>query len=349
MAQAGLRAFRKIQLFHEADHGTPDAATEVILGSLADYMNDPTIQYPDEDRGSLSRHQANDYISQEFVPLSFETPEGFNFRQLAYWFSNSIIGNVTATQPDSANEPNAYLWTFTFDGTERLTPEATNGIETFTLEYGESDIQAYEAEYVFAMRVEVAGEGDGPCTISLDLGARQVTDTTFTAALSAPTVQRAPFNLAQFYVDTAWADLGTTEKADLLLGFSWVFETQFEAYHTADNQLYFQAVSEDKKFAEFTPTYRWTDDADAERTKFEGRTSTYLRLKLNGATELDSGQSNPPYCQFDMAARCTAWPTPDVGNNGELTVSPTYQTVYDATGAKEFEVTVLNDMAVLSS
>lgn len=335
-----LRAFRKIQVSNvEGTPGTAEAATEICYGTMSFEENRP-IEQPDEDRGSLARNFANDFFTGNEENLTWTGD--VNQRHIAWALAMAIRGNITPTQPDVTNEPNAYLWTFTPGLTTANTPDIANGIDTFTFEYGDNT-QAYESEYCFATRLEISGAPNAPCKFTCDIVGRQRTDTTFTADLTAQSVQRMPFNLMKFYVDTTWAALGSAQKTATLKGFTWTLETMFKPRYTGDGNLYFSAVDEDKKAPELTLIYARGTTSDAERTKFEGRTTTFIRLELWGATEMDSGQSNPPYLVLDQAVRYTSWPM--LGEDqGLSTVEVTAEGQYDSTGAKMFEAALLTDL-----
>ena len=335
-----LKAFRRIQAGTEATPGTAVAATEILYGILSTFESGEILHQPEEDRNSLARHMSDD----EFVGKEARVvwTGDLNFRHINWALANAIRGNVTPTQPDSTNEPLAYLWTRAPALTTANTPDETNGIETFTLEYGD-DLQAYEVEYSFATRLQISGAQNDVCKFTLDIVGRQRVDTTFTGALTAQSVQRAPFNIGKFYIDTSGAGLGGTQKTGLLKAFTWTLDTQFTAYYAADGELYFSGVAEDRKAPELQLTYARNSDADSERTKYEARTTSFLRLALFGQTEIDSGQTNPPYLYLDQAVRYRTWPTFG-DDSGLATVQVVADAVYDATWAKMFETALLTDL-----
>jgi len=337
-----LRAFSKIQISNE--EGTPgsaEAATEILYGMLTTAESANTLHSPDEDRGSLARHMANDLFVGNEARLTWTGD--VNFRHIAYALSMSLCGNITPTQPDSTNEPNAYLWTFTPGLTTANTPDIANGIDTFTIEYGDN-VQAYESEYCFCTKLTISGAPNEACQFTAEIVGRQRTETTFTGALTAQSVQRAPFNLAEFYVDTTGAGLGGTQKTGVLKAFTWTLDTKFVPVYTSDGNLYFAIVGESKKAPELTLTYVRGTTSEAERDKYDARTTTFIRLALKGATELDSGQSNVPYLYLDTAVRYTDWPTYG-DEDGLATVQVTAEGVYDSTWAKMFQAALLTDLA----
>lgn len=338
----GLTAFRRIQVGSEgATPGTAVDATEILYGTLATWMENRIIVQPEEDRNNLSRHMADAFVAGQEGQLVWTGL--LNQRHVIYLLSMAIRGNVTPTQPDPTNEPLAYLWTFAPSLTGPNTPDQTNGIETFTIEFGDN-LQAYETEFCFATRLEISGRPNEGVMFTCDITGRQRSDVSFTGELVAQTVQHFPFNLAKFCVDTSGAELGDTQKSGLLKAFTWTLETEFRASYGADGSLYFYAVDkEDRKRVQLRLVYARTTNADAERTKYEGVTTTFLRIKIEGATELDSEQSNVPYIYLDGAYEYREWPTPGE-EDGLSTVEVLAESVYDSTWGKQFQVAALTDL-----
>jgi hypothetical protein len=335
----GLRSFRKIQISNvEGTPGTAEAAVEPLYGTLTQVVSDEQWHNPDQDRGVLARNYETPFAVANEVEL---TLEGELYDRLAvYLFNNAIRGNVTPTQPDDSNQPNTYEWALEYAQTAANTPDATNGIDTFTLEYGDN-VQAYEVEYLFTKELEITGAVGEPVTVSATMGGRQVTETTFTSSLTAQSAAYFPFNRAKFYVETdAYASIGSTQKTGLLRGFTWTFETMFTPLYAADGALYFTNLNEDKKFVNLEMTlYRDGTNSEALKDAYESQDTIYLRIELLGETEMDSGQSNPPYIYLDGAFKITEWPEVE-DEDGTAVVTVTAQSFYDATATKDFDVTI---------
>jgi len=335
----GLRALRFIQISApEATPGSAQAATEAIRGTLTPPTDDIMILMPEnEERNSLARHHADAY------PVGYQA--NFQYagdvipRYLPWFLSMAIRGNVTATQPDSTNEPNAYLWVFEPSLTGPNTPGETNGVDTFTIEYGDN-IQAYETEYTFATRLEITGAPNEACRLGVNMTGRQRTDTTKTAALTLQSVQRMPFNLANYKRDANWAALGTTAKTGVVKGFSYVFDTMLTPRFTAEGSLYFGDVDEDYKAPELRLVLARDTESEALRDAYEAQDTVYVQIRLNGANELDASQSNPPYLKIDGAYQITGWPS-WAEDQGTSTIEVPMRGVYDATGAKMMSLSVL--------
>jgi len=334
MADA-LRAFRRIQIGEEVTPGTAVAASMAALGTMASFESGEVLHQPHDERNTLARNLADDLFVGKEAHLVWTGD--MNMNDIAYALSMAIRGNVTPSASGNEN-----TWTFEHGLTTANTPDVANGIDTFTFQYGDN-AQAYQTEYCFATRLEISGAPNQVCQFTCDITGRQRTETTFTAALSPADTQRFPFNLAKFYVDTSGANLGNTQKTATLKGFTWTFETMFTPYYTADGELYFAGVAEDAKKEVLNLTYVRNATSEAERDKYDARTTTFLRLELLGPTVIDS---NEPHLILDGAYRYVAWP--GVGEeNGLTTVEVVAETVYDSTWAKQLSVELLTSLTGL--
>jgi len=338
----GLKAFRKIQAGSEgATPGVAVEATEILYGTLSTFESGEVIHWPEGDRNSLARWMADDEIVGEEAKIVWAGD--LNHRHANWLLSMAIRGNVTPTQPDGTNEPLSYLWTYTPTLTAANTPDIANGIETYTIEYGDN-LQAYEVEYCFATKLQISGAPNEPVKFTCDIAGRQREDVSFTGSLTAQSVQLFPFNLASIAIDTTGAGIGDTAKTGLLRAFTWSLDTMFRPFYTADGALYFACVAEDRKSPELTLTYVRGTTADTERSAYGDRTTKFLRIKLNGQTEMDASQSNEPYLILDQAIRYKEWPT--FGDqDGLATVQVKADCVYDSTWAKMFECALLTDLS----
>jgi hypothetical protein len=122
----------------------------------------------------------------------------------------------------------------------------------------------------------------------------------------------------------------------------------FTPRYSAGGNFYFEGVNEDKKVVELELTLKRGDQSEALKDIWDAQGVTYLRIQLNGATEIDSGQTNPPYVNLDGAFIITEWPETDDAD-GAQTVSITLESTYDSVGAKQHEVAVLTDLAAYPS
>jgi hypothetical protein len=331
----------------EGTPGTAEAATEVLFyESLTQILHDKVFHLPEQDRGLLIANVETPFQVSQLA--EFEMEGDLYDRLMVFMACNAIRGNITPTQPSAGPQPNHYLWTIEPGLTTQNTPDIANGIDTFTLEYG-GNVQAYETEYIFTTELEISGEVNEAVKFKWAFQGRQVTETTFTGALTAPTThQYFAMNNAKWYVDTSYAGIGGTQKTGVLKAFTWTLETGFTARFTADGNYYYAALNEDRKKVTFEAQL-WRDGtiAEAELDKFLAQTTSYQRLALFGNTEMDSGQADKPYIYLDMALKHTEVPELD-DEDGTRVVTFTGEAFYDTTAAKAFGVSIGTRMSAFA-
>ena len=340
-ALIGLK--KQIQIGNESTPGTAVAATEVLLGIMEAQLTSQVFHYPEDDRNLNAIHKGNEFQVSENAELVMTG--SLNHRHAAFLFGASIAGNITPSQPDATNEPNGYLWEYQRDMTGDNTPAVAAGIDTYTLEYGDN-IDDYEAEFCFIKTLVLAGEAEGPVTYESTFQAALITKgITPTAALTLDTgLQYFPFNRAAFYIDTSYAAIGGSAVADLLKSWTWTLETMFTARFTSGTTLKYTGVNQAANSVSLELEYKRGNLSEIEKLLYEANSPTYLRIQLLGGTELDSAQSNPPYVNLDGAFHYMDWPAPEDAD-GARTETVTAESVYDATGTKDYEVAVFTDLA----
>lgn len=345
----GHKAFRKIQISNvENTVGTAEAATEVLLGVLKMLTDDKTHHMFEQDRGTLAKVVELPVLTARAVELEMEG-ELYD-RLMVIMAANSIRGNVTPTQPDMGTRPNEYLWTFEPGLTTANTPDIANGIDTFTLEWGDN-IQGYETSHLYTVKLEIEAEvgndEDAIVTFTWTVGGRVITESTMTAALTAPTAKYYPANLVKFYIDANYAGLGGTQKTGVLRAFKWTFETGFTPRYAADGTYYFAALNEMKKAPELELTYYRDSsivEAELDKRQTDPLSKTFIRIALFSNGEMDSGQSNPSYVYLDGAYVYTEWPELDEEDETSvITVKAT--AVQDSTSGKMMTVKVGTTMS----
>ena len=337
----GLKGLRFIQISNvEGTPGTAEVATEILLGTISHKLTSKQYYYPDYDRGLLATHTAADFKVADLVDLTYEAP--VNMRHICWMLCNSIMGNITPTQPDSTDEPLSYLWTIAPALTAGNTPDLTAGIDTFTIEWGDA-LQAYEAPYVFTRSLEISGAPNEPCMARWEMTGASVSEVSKTADLSVVATQYFPFSKTLFYIDTSYAGIGGTAKAGILGAFTWRLETQFSPRFVTDGSYTYTYLNEDKKHVELELTYYRGTFSEAEKDKYDTPSTTYLQIRLMGATEIDSGQANYPYVKLDGAFRYTDWPEMD-DQDGSTVEKVKAESVYDSTGTAQFGTSVLTTL-----
>lgn len=343
-----LRSFKDAQIGIESTPGTAVAAVEVLTGVMSvPYTSDVNHQ-PEQDRNNLAANVETPFkVSDE---LEGEYTDDLHDVFAAYLMGNSVRGNITPTQPDNVNEPNHYLWLYEHGITTANTPDITNGIDTYTYEYGDN-IQHYEANFVYTVSWTIEFAPGEPVRVTQNWRGKSSTESSKTGSLSAPTTkQYFPSNLTEFYIDSSFANIGNTQKTGMLLSGSINFETMFTPIYAANGDFGYSGLMEGpKKIVADLVYLRDGTNTEAEKDKWEAQSLVYMGVRFKAQNEMDSGQSNPPYLYIDMAGRYTEWGTADDDDDGRRTIPVTLETAYDSTKANQFSISVGTQMSALPS
>lgn len=235
----GTRALSKIQYGKETMRGTAVAATKILAG--AQIKGVPSDQKPEFIADALGvKAQSNRVAVYEKLVEDTITIEQAYFQILPFIFSLGLKGNVTATEVTGSQLD--YLWAFT----PSLT--ATNAPDTVTLEVGD-DVDAFEIEFAMIKRIKISGEvaqdgGVSAVAIEVEYFGRQVTKTSFTGALSLPTMTTMNAKLATLFKDALWSNKGVTEVANVLRGFEFEIINGFHPKMMGSANKYFNTFGE---------------------------------------------------------------------------------------------------------
>ncbi len=200
-----LEAFRRIQIGLEGTRGTAVAADTIMIGnlSLTPSMN---IHRPTDERNSLAEFKRS-VVTRHGATLRYTADA--TFEQILQFLSMTLKGGITATTPTGGTLPRD--WAFT----PSLT--AVNTQDSFTFEYGDNT-QAWETAFTVCSSMELGISMGEVLSLNADLFARQPQKVSFTGSLTDPTVNEILCDGAKFFVDTTWANVGSTEFNAMLAG-----------------------------------------------------------------------------------------------------------------------------------
>lgn len=326
-------AFRKIQIGLETTSGTAVAADKKLTGTLT-MTPDITRHRPTEDRGSLAEFRRAVETSQR-TALRYQGDA--TFQQLVDLLLMGVKGGVTPTQPGTGD---AELWTFT----PNLT--SSNGQNAYTIEYGD-DTQAWEAAFCMASSLELSFAMNGVVGLSADLFARFASKTSFTGALSDPTVNEVVANKCKVWIDGAWANLGTTQKSNLVTRGVVRLPTGLTPVWKADGSLDFASVSEQRRHMEVELDMVVGSDFVTEYDAYaaaNGGTTRALRLQFDGPAFESPDDGLNHYLRIDLTGKYMTAPQLLAEGEGENLVRMVLASHEDSSG-NEFEIEVQNDLA----
>lgn len=332
------RVFTKFQYGKESTRGTAVAATKMLLAAPKAIPQDRTPVFIEDALGVRSR-AVRSAIYQYLAEDTLSIPDGY-FQALPMFFSCGLKGNITATETTGGQGD--YLWTFLPSMT------SANAPDTLTLEMGD-DTQAYEIEYLFFKRYKIAfqvaqGADSSPVSIEADYTGRQVSTSTFTGALSIPTVTTMNGKLARLYKDTTWANRGTTELTSVLRGGEIEIITGVHPKFFGDGNQYFSTHGESWIEAMLTLDLERSAAADTLWDEMRALTAKAYSIKINGP-QIGSGTSyNLTFNLWGMPEQAVPLNAEDQGNNIDRFL---IHGMYDTTGANILEVKVTTNAATI--
>jgi len=225
---------------------------------------------------------------------------------------------------------------------------AENAPDTITLEVGDNT-DAYEIEYVMLERLKFSGivaqdTAESPVAIEADYFGRQVTKTSFTGAITAPSVTNMHGGLSRIYADPAWADRGTTEITNILRAWEVEIMTGFHPKFFGSANRFFDVHGESFIDVMVTLTFEAGASADAEFDLFKAGTKQSVSIQVLGP---DIGVGDPNSLVLNVAGAYESvipLSEEDRGNNIHTAV---FHSLYDITGATNFEALCTTETAAI--
>lgn len=337
----GERYFSQLQYGRETTRGTAVAATKRFIGGQVGAVSTDRSPARVEENIGVRSAGYRKTVDQYLVKESLAMGNGY-FQGLPVLFGCGLKGSVTPVEQtvDQAD----YLWDFT----PSMASGVSNAPDSLTLEKGD-DQQAFEAEYVMFERIRISGKvaqgaEAAPVSVEADYFGRQWTATTFTGSIALPSVTSLNAKLAQIYLDSAWANLGTTELAGILRNFDVDILTGLHPKFSGSGNKYFTGYAEGVIGAQVTLTLEGGSAADALWDIFhaDSQSTQFLQLKLSGP-QLGSGLAHA--LKINLAG---SWDeviplaSEDRGNNLHTAV---FTSLYDPTSAHEVGVQVITNTA----
>ncbi len=327
----GIVSLRKTQIGPEGTAGTAVAATSVqrLLSNGA--KDDSPVEFINEHIGYLP--QVNRTAQPKLAASIAFDDSPLTFEQAMYPLSAGI--QTVAATADGAGS--GYIWSYSFPTT------AVNTIKTYTIEHGDN-IQAREMQYSFCESFAISFSAGEVVNISSNWIGRQWTNASFTAALTAPTVEEVLTSKGLLYIDAASATIGSTQVTNSLLSGTLNVKTGWKPVWTADGNLYFSFAKNTAPEITLDLTYEHNTSSEAEYAAFVAQTTRQISIKFPGSTLTSAGTFTTKLFRFDLAGTYETWDAfgDQDGNN---TVSCTFRAAYDATANLFANVFVVNEVA----
>ena len=320
----------RVQLGRESVAGTALAATTIFRGQFSMLEDAREYTKVEEQIGAFTqaeRTYAAKLLGKWNMP---STP--LTFEQV-----NHILEAGVKTATPTGTNPYTYVYAYPYTGT------SVNTIKTYTIETGNATItgDVREMEYSYVESFEFSGKFGEAWMMQSNWQGRQLSASTFTAALTVPSVEEALFQKTTLYIDATGGTIGTTAKAGVLMSSSFKVKTGLVPVPVANGQLYFHATKWTQPEITFSITMELEDTVGlvaAERAFYEANTVRLFRLKCLG-----SGSKS---FQIDFAGKYDK--ISDYNNdNGNTSVTFDGHAVASSTDSISTTFTLVNTLATV--
>lgn len=271
------RVLTKYQYGPETTRGTAVAATRLLGADPKPVPNDRTwnqVRYGTGRRGGAQQKRNDTLLVKDSLNFS-----NLYFQALPMLLQCSIDGVIAPTEQTAGQQD--YLWT--------ATPlwNAPNTPSTISLQLGD-DVQAWVMEYLMFDRLKftwgVPQDGEAsPVSCEASYFARQLTAQAFTASLSLPAnLSMLNGKLTRMWIDSVWANAGTTEITNTLRGGELEIMTGNHPKFFGSGNKYFDGYGEGDIIAMASLTLEGNAAALAIYNDFRSGAAKVLRLEFQG-------------------------------------------------------------------
>lgn len=335
---AGGKWAQKIQIGVESTSGTAVPATTVLRTEGGNLEDRREVVFVPESTG-IATPTNRTYIAKFEGALSVaESPA--TFEQLPHIFEAGVAAEV-GTQDGAGSD---YIYAYNSPTT------TANTINTYTIETGDNQ-QAEEMEYAFVESFTLTGAPDTALMMSSEWIGRQVTDVSFTGALTIPAVEEIIASCGAIYINDVTSAFGTTQIASTALAFELTVTTGWKAKYSVDNgQKYFDFAYFDKDSWEVILSFTFEHNATSvlEKTDWRAETARAVQLKFEGSA---AGTPGTTYSNktliLDIAGMYETFDALS-DEDGNSVITATLRAGYDSTLAASFNTIIVNELSALA-
>jgi hypothetical protein len=310
------------------------AATAIWRGTGV-IKDNREVMFPEEDVGILGGTNRS-YIARTWSELAMPSVES-TFEQLPYIFEAGVKAVANGTV-DTAGS--GYVYTYTASTT------AQNSTNTYTIEGGD-DQQAEEFDYAFVKHLNLSGDGQGALMMSADWTGQATSNTTFTGAISIPTVEEIIVNNASLYIDDSGGTIGSTEVSNTLFGIDLDYTTGLQEFWAVDGSLDFSLIKFTADEIVLSLVYEHNGSTVTEKAKYRAGSTRLVRLLFNGTALATAGTFTYKTLRLDMAGVYEDWSELQ-DQDGNDVVTATLRVRYSGTDSLKFEAVVVNELSALT-
>ena len=282
---SGILACRRLQMGKETTQGDLVAATSIWRGK-GTILTDLSIIFPEEDIG-VPVGTDRSLIAKKGAVLTLDSVEA-TYEQLPYLFEMGVASATPTTDADSAG-----IWVY--DPPVATTDWYTStDLATYTWEGGDNE-QEEEFGFGHARSITLSGTVNEPVKMGAEVIGREVAKSTFTPALSVPSVTDILFTKGVIYADAVGDSIGTTQLTNTWLMFSLSYTTGWVAVLTADGRYDFSFIKMVRPEAILTVEFEHNATAISEKDYWIAQTARQLRMNFT----MSAGN----YLEMDMAGK----------------------------------------------
>lgn len=334
MTTSGIKTLRRVQLGREGTPGTAVAATTKWRG-LAVMPSDDQIKQMIEENIGFSSKTARQITPKKFASMVFPaTPATFQGIQ------HVMEAGVKTVSPTADGAGTGYTNAYPLPSGD------VNSIKTYTIEGGDNKV-VEEMEYAFVNQFELSGKINEPWMLTSTWHGRQTTVSSFTGALSAPTVSEMLFAKSKLYIDDVGGTLGSTQITNTWIGAKLKVTTGLIAQFTGEGNLYFSFMDFIGAKATLELDFLHNATTAAERVKYKSDTARQIRMLIEGNSLGTPGTYSKETFRIDGAGLYTAFGAPNDESEGVNVNKAVFEMAYDATAALFNNYLLVNELSAV--
>lgn len=342
-----IKSLTLIQIGEESTRGTEVAATRRLLTKEATYrFNEEMEPFLEQMTGNLARSSVDPIVTRNVTEFEIG-PNDLDFEQILLFLLSGVKGAVTATQPGSGE---ARLWTFTPSVTADPAPD------TYTIEFEESDgtnLLEQQALYGFTTEFSITAGLEGIPQLAASMVARTTTLGTKTADVSLPTVTYGASGRMEVYIDSSWANLGTTQITGQVHSITFTFSNFLYPKYTLEERsgldfakyAWRQRLINVSMEVSVDPNSGLVPDEDGNKT---AGTKRFVRIQHNGGAFDSPDNGLARYIRIDGAFHHSADSMSERGGadgDGNNITTMHLGSTYDSTQGQDIEISIQTALA----
>lgn len=332
----GITALRRVQIGQMPLNGTTDVPDTYWTGTgVLDDIRE--VVFPDDNVGIIGGVNRS-YTAKTGGEITLENAAAFE--QLAY-----VLDSAIHTAAPTTDTGSGYIRTYTLQ-TASTDPIASSDIQYLVIEGGDNQ-QAEIMRSGFVRELTISGAQGEAVMVSALVEGQGVSTTTFTASLTAPTVETILTSKGKLWIDPSTDTPGTTQKSATLLSFEFTMNpTGWQPIPVGDGNLYFSSVKFVGNNPELSITFEHDASATAEIAAWRAESERVIRLQFEGTALTSAGAYTYKTLRMDLYGKWMDFEA--LGDqDGNDIVTGTFRVAYSTGATKKGVITLVNEQATL--